>query len=55
MMTSSSSSSSSTSNCYNLTFGGVLEAAVYDGSQQLGLEDEVAEVGRVDAHIVAPW
>jgi hypothetical protein len=32
----------------------MLEAAVYDGSQQLGLEDEVTEIGGVDTDIVAP-
>jgi hypothetical protein len=29
----------------------VLEAAVLDGAQQLGLEQEVLEAGRVDAHV----
>ena len=37
-----------------LHLAGVLEAAVYDGAQQLGLEHEVAEVGRVDGGVVTP-
>ena len=37
-----------------LHLAGVLEATVYDGAQQLGLEHEVAEVARVDGGIVSP-
>jgi len=36
-----------------LHFGGVLEAAVDDGAQQLGLEQKVAEAGGVDARVGA--
>ena len=32
---------------------GMLEAAVHDGAQHLGLEEEVAEAGGVDGHVVA--
>jgi hypothetical protein len=31
----------------------VLEAAVDDAAKDLGLEEEVAEAGRVDRHVVA--
>ena len=34
-----------------LAFGGVLESAVLDGPEQLGLEEEVAESGAVDADV----
>ena len=34
-----------------LTLGGMLEAAVLDGAQQLGLEQEVLEAAAVDAHV----
>jgi len=37
-----------------LHFGRVLEATVSDSSQKLGLEDEITEIGSVDAHIVTP-
>jgi len=33
------------------TLGGVLKAAVLDGAQQLGLEQEVLEAAAVDAHV----
>ena len=36
------------------TFARVLEAAVDDGAEQLGLEKEVAEAGRVDTDVVTP-
>lgn len=34
-----------------LDLGGVLETQVRDGAQELGLEEEVAEAGRVDADV----
>ena len=37
-----------------LHLGRVLEAAVDDGAEALGLEDEVAEARRVDAGVGAP-
>ena len=37
--------------CPPLTLGGVLEAAVLDGAQQLGLEQEVLEATAVDADV----
>mmetsp|Transcript_28086 Transcript_28086/g.68097 ORF Transcript_28086/g.68097 Transcript_28086/m.68097 type:complete len:241 (-) Transcript_28086:832-1554(-) len=37
-----------------LHFGRVLEAAVDDGAQQLGLQKEVAEAGRVNASVRSP-
>ena len=36
------------------TFGRVLEAAVHHSAKDLGFEDKIAEVGRVNAHIVPP-
>ena len=40
--------------CGSHTFRRVLKAAVDDGAQQFGLQQEVSEVGRVDANVVAP-
>ena len=37
-----------------LTFGRVLEPTVHYRTQQLRLQDEVAEVGCVDTHVMAP-
>ena len=37
-----------------LHFGRMLEPAVDHGAQALGLQDEIAEAGRVDADVVAP-
>ena len=37
-----------------LTFGRVLETAVGHGEQELGLQEEVAEAGGVDAHVRSP-
>lgn len=36
------------------TFTGVFEAAVDHSAQELRLEDEVSEVGGVDADVVSP-
>lgn len=36
------------------TFTRMLESTVDDGAEQLRLEDEVSEVGRVDAYVVTP-
>ena len=36
------------------TFGGVLKAAVGDGKEQFRLEQEVAEAGRMNAHVRSP-
>ena len=33
------------------TLGGVLEAAIHDGTEKLGLEQEVAEAGGVDPYV----
>jgi hypothetical protein len=38
-----------------LTLGRVLEAEVSDGTEQLGLEEEVAEAGRVNAGVGSLW
>jgi hypothetical protein len=37
-----------------LDFRGMLEAAIDDGSETLGLENEVFETGCVDTYIVTP-
>jgi|MDTB01.1.fsa_nt_gb hypothetical protein len=36
------------------TFRGVLEAAVNHSTEDLRFQNEIAEVGRVNAHIVPP-
>lgn len=33
------------------TLGGVLEAAIHDGAEEFGLEQEIAEAGGVDADV----
>jgi len=37
-----------------LTFGGVLETAIHNSAQKLGLQHEILEVGGVNADIVTP-
>ena len=37
-----------------LTFGRVLETAIHNSAQKLGLQHEILEVGGVDTNIVTP-